>query len=88
MNKPLPASPRQRLQELLAVPDRQRTDAEWDEINELEIILAPGNRQGAQDPNLRRNGPMTSGHTQPGGPPHGKKRGKKFHKRPPRGNLP
>ena len=88
MNKPLPASPRQRLQELLAVPDRQRTDAEWDEINELEIILAPGNRQGAQDPNVRRNGPMTSGHQQPGGMPHGKKRGKKFHKRPPRGNLP
>jgi hypothetical protein len=91
MNKPQPASPRQRLQELLAVPDRQRTDAEWDEINELEIILAPGNRQGAPDPNIRRNGLPPIGHPKPGGGPggpHGKKRGKKFHKRPPRGNMP
>jgi hypothetical protein len=88
MNKPQPVSLRQRLQELLAVPDRQRTDAQWDEINELEIILAPGNRQGAPDLNMRRNGPMTSGHPNPGGGQHGKKRGKKFHKRPPRGNVP
>ena len=88
MNKPQPASPRQRLQELLAVPDRQRTDAQWDEINELEIILAPGNREGAQDHGARRQGPAPSGHPNPGGGPHGKKRGKKFHKRPPRGNLP
>ena len=88
MNKPQPASPRQRLQELLAVPDRQRTDAQWDEINELEIILAPGNREGAQDHNVRRNGPAPPGHTNPGGAPHGKRRGKKFHKRPQRGNLP
>jgi hypothetical protein len=36
--------PRRRLRELLAVPERDRTDAQWDEINELEIQLAPGNR--------------------------------------------
>jgi hypothetical protein len=29
---------------LLAIPDHQRTDAIWDEIIELEISLAPGNR--------------------------------------------
>lgn len=40
--------PRRRLRELLAIPDHQRTDAIWDEIIELEICLAPGNRvQGA-----------------------------------------
>jgi hypothetical protein len=36
--------PRRRLRELLTVPERDRTDAQWDEINELEIQLAPGNR--------------------------------------------
>jgi hypothetical protein len=36
--------PRRRLRELLAVPDRDRTDAIWDEIIALEIQLAPGNR--------------------------------------------
>jgi hypothetical protein len=34
---------RARLQTLLNIPERQRTDAEWDEIHELEIVLAPGN---------------------------------------------
>jgi hypothetical protein len=90
MNKPEPASPRQRLQALLAIPERQRTEAEWDEINELEIILAPGNREGAPDPAVRRHGPMSTGHPpsaghQPGGGPHGNKPGRKFHKRSPRG---
>jgi hypothetical protein len=46
-------SPRQRLQALLAVPERERTDAQWDEINELEIMLAPGNREGAPTPGLQ-----------------------------------
>ena len=45
MNKPQqPNSPRTRLQQLLAIPERQRTDAEWDELNEIEILLAVGNR--------------------------------------------
>ena len=88
-----PVSPRQRMQELLAIPDRNRTDAEWDELNELEIALASGNRPGAPDPQQRRSmGVMTSGQ-QPkmgGGRPQGKNQGgggsggggKKFHKRP------
>ena len=33
-----------RLRELLAIPERDRSDAVWDEIIELEITLAPGNR--------------------------------------------
>lgn len=41
---PPPPDPRRRLRELLAVPERDRTDEQWDEINELEIQLAPGNR--------------------------------------------
>ena len=61
MNKPQPPSPRQRMQALLAIPERQRTDEEWDELNELEIMLASGNREGAPDPNQQRRNP-------PGGP--------------------
>lgn len=44
MNTPQPTSPRRRLQELQAIPDSERTDAQWDELNDLEIQLAPGNR--------------------------------------------
>lgn len=40
--QPLPL--RRRLRELLSVPERDRSDAQWDEIIELEIQLAPGNR--------------------------------------------
>ena len=47
MNDPQQNSPRARLQELLAIPERQRTDEQWDELNELEIMLAAGNREGA-----------------------------------------
>ena len=63
MNSPQPPNDRQRLQELLAIPERDRTDAQWDEIHELEISLAPGNRERGPDPNLRRagQGPMQSG---------------------------
>lgn len=40
---------RRRLRELLSVPERDRTDEQWDEIIELEIQLAPGNRISAND---------------------------------------
>jgi len=90
MNDPQPISPRARLQELLAIPDRNRTDAEWDELNELEISLAVGNRIGGPDPNRRPTGVMGKQNNmmrqQPGqnqGKPGG---GKKFHKRPRRRN--
>ena len=58
-NEPQAPDPRRRLRELLAIPDHQRTDAIWDEIIELEITLAPGNRiQGApgvqQEPGRRQ----------------------------------
>jgi len=82
------------MQELLAIPDRNRTDAEWDELNELEIALASGNRPGAPEPQSRplhqRQNAGSRG--QPGGRPQqgqgqGQNKnpgggGKKFHKRP------
>lgn len=60
-NEPQAPDPRRRLRELLAIPDHQRTDAIWDEIIELEITLAPGNRvqgaPGVQQEQGRRQGP-------------------------------
>ncbi|HRH12718.1 MAG TPA: hypothetical protein PK225_00040 [Azonexus sp.] len=47
---PPPNDNRRRLRELLATPERDRTDEQWDEIIELEIQLAPGNRASASDP--------------------------------------
>lgn len=48
MNTPVtqPNDPRRRLRELLSIPERDRTEEQWDEIVELEIQLAPGNRAG------------------------------------------
>lgn len=76
MNNPNPENPpvtppvqqpdnRRRLRELLSIPERDRTDEQWDEIIELEIQLAPGNRISGND-----HGPVnTSGHQhgKPGG---------------------
>ncbi|MDP1524935.1 MAG: hypothetical protein Q8M20_03935 [Rhodocyclaceae bacterium] len=42
--------PRRRIRELLSIPERDRTDADWDELNELEIQTAPGNRTSNQPP--------------------------------------
>lgn len=50
--------PRRRLRELLAIPDRERSDVLWDELIALEIQLAPGNRaQAPQAENGRRQEP-------------------------------
>lgn len=89
MNEQQPISPRHRLQELLSIPERNRTDAQWDEINELEIALASVNRTEARDPGVRRNSPAPSNH-QPksNGGAQGKKPPRKFHKRPPKENTP
>lgn len=83
MNTPEPVSPRRRLQELLAIPERQRTDAEWDEINELEIKLASANREDAPDQGIRREAPATNTQprrNRPGGGQQGKRPPRKFHK--------
>jgi hypothetical protein len=86
MNEPQPPSPRQRLQELLAIPERQRTDEQWDEINELEIQLASANRHKPPEQDARRNSPHAPGQQhRPGGNPQGKKPFRKFHKKRPGG---
>jgi hypothetical protein len=81
-DEPQPISPRTRLQQLQAIPDRQRTDAEWDELNELEIMLAAENREGAPTPNpaRRRNTTAPTNRPKPNGGPRGKKTRKKFHR--------
>ncbi|KPK55092.1 MAG: hypothetical protein AMJ63_00525 [Myxococcales bacterium SG8_38_1] len=89
MDESQPTSPRARLQALLAIPDRQRTDAQWDELNELEIMLASGNREGAQQQGARWNSTPPAGHPKPGGKPrHGKKQRRRFQQRPPKRNAP
>ncbi len=86
---PQPVPPRQRLQELLAIPEVQRTEAQWDELNELEIKLASGNRQEApRQQGARPNTPGTAGQPRPGGGPQGKKSFRKFHKRRPNEGAP
>ena len=54
MNDSPPQDPRRRLRELLTIPERDRTDEQWDEIIEIEITLAPGNRES--DRNSDRSG--------------------------------
>jgi hypothetical protein len=89
MNTLEPVPPRRRLQELLAIPERQRTDEQWDEINELEIKLASANREDAPDPSVRREAPSNNNNNnqsrrnnRPGGGQQGKKPPRKFHKKP------
>lgn len=98
MNEQQPVNPRRRLQELLAIPERQRSDEQWDEINELEIVLASVNRAESREPNTRRPAPPTRdpGARRPSPAPseqrnaatQGKKPFKKVHKRPPKANPP
>lgn len=67
---PPPFDPRRRIRELQSIPERDRTDAEWDELNELEIQTAPGNRAGNQQP----MGASSYGGAKPGGGFHQKNR--------------
>jgi hypothetical protein len=104
MNDPTPITPRRRLQTLLAIPDSQRTEAEWDEIIELEISLAPGNRldtperpqnsERAQNPGRHQNAGQGHGQGQGhkakpnSGPKGGKPSRKGRGKPPPKVNTP
>jgi hypothetical protein len=88
---------RRRLRELLSVPERDRSDEQWDEIIELEIQLAPGNRLA---PNERAGNPGAGGghgQSHAGKPGGGGAQQKKHRPRPgggagnnrrPRGNKP
>lgn len=102
MNDPQTVSPRRRMQELLAIPDSQRTEEEWDELNELEIQLAPVNREGGPEPRGQRPGgqggrgkrpqqPQQMAHNNspanPSGPAQPKRSTvRRFRKRPPKAN--
>lgn len=80
--------PRRRLRELLSVPERDRTDAQWDEINELEIQLAPGNRVSPGHHAGLSDKPVGNGGGRPFQPKkHSSKGGGKRRPRPP-GNNP
>ncbi len=69
-------SPRSRMQALLAIPDNQRTEEQWDELHELEITLAPGNRIGHQDKQNPSGGQgKGGGRGNPGGNPRGNPQG-------------
>lgn len=66
MNEPVHIDPRQRMRELLAIPERDRTDAQWDELVELEIQQAPGNRlsQPPVEPGRRQGSQAEPGRRQ------------------------
>jgi hypothetical protein len=96
-NKPREPGPQElarRLRELLAIPERERSDPVWDEIIGLEIQLAPGNRASAPQGDLGRS--QDHGRRQDGGrrpeqqrrpdqAPGGAKPGKRFFKKSRRG---
>ncbi|MFO8004930.1 hypothetical protein [Thioalkalivibrio sp.] len=86
MNEPQVASPRRRLQELLAIPDNKRTEAEWDELNELEISLAAVNQLADAQKGNRPNAGTPSGEGRPGGGrgSKGRKPSMRPQRRPPR----
>jgi hypothetical protein len=82
MDKPEPISSYDRLKELLAIPERQRTEAQWDEINELEITLTPVNRVVTSERMIRRPTPASPDQSKPREHAQGKRPLKKLRKRP------
>ena len=62
-----PPDTRRRLRELLSIPERDRTDEQWDEIIELEIQLAPGNRVSGNEPLGGNPGRNNMQHGKPNG---------------------
>jgi len=85
MNDPELEARRRRLRELLAIPDRERSDEQWDELNELEIMMAVSNRQAVPRPEHKGDDGQGQRH---GGAPHPGNPGRKFHNRPRRGRPP
>jgi len=85
MEKSKMAPSHHRLRELLAIPERNRTETEWAEINELEITLTPINRAVVQEQNLRRKGTPSTAQPKSREGAHAKQAVKKPRKRPPRG---
>ena len=88
MNKPQQNPSRARLQELLAIPEKDRTEEQWDELNELEIMMAAANRETSPKQGDRRNDAQPQRHAKPNVPPHGQQPQRKFHKRRPKRKAP
>ena len=84
---PTPQDSGRRLRELLAIPERERSDGVWDEIIALEIQLAPGNRASLPQADVgRRQEPgrrPVQGRRQDSS--SGAKPAKRFFKKPRRG---
>jgi hypothetical protein len=81
-----PLDNRRRLRELLSIPERDRTDEQWDEIIELEIQLAPGNRVSSNEPLGGSPGRNVMSHGKPGGGSSGGGIGQQQKKNRPRTN--
>jgi hypothetical protein len=89
MNDPKSTDLRHRLKELLAIPERLRTEAQWDELNELEISLTSVNREESPEQGMRGNAADAPAQRKPGGgPPGAKKPFRKLHRRPPKPKAP
>lgn len=83
MNEPTPTSNdlRTRLRQLLSIPERDRTDEEWDAIVAIEIELGPGKsialpktqngQPGQPSASPRHPGKQNKGHWKPGKKPKG-----------------
>ena len=92
-NPPVVAPPndnRRRLRDLLSIPERDRSDEQWDEIIELEIQLAPGNRISGNEQagGHAGRGPMSQGKPGGGGQQQKKHRPRTNNNRRPRQNKP
>ncbi len=79
---------KRRLRELLSIPERDRTDEQWDEIVELEIQLAPGNRVSAAEHGGIPGGGGGMGHNKPSGQPKKHRPRSNNNNRRPRPNKP
>jgi len=96
MSDPETDARRARIKELLAIPDRERSDAQWDELNELEIMMAVSSRQAMPRPDMPRgngggqggNRPRHGGGGNGNGGQHPGNPNRKFHNRPPRRRPP
>ncbi len=98
---PPTTSPHQRLRELQSIPDNQKTEAQWDELIELEIALAQEGRPGGGGQKPQGTAPQAKKHNSKshgGGPSGGggggggaqqpRKPQRKFHKKPPKPAAP
>lgn len=55
---------KKQLKILLAIPEQDRTDEQWDKINELEILLVPNNLSAQKNHNDYKNSGNSNNHNQ------------------------